>query len=331
MLGEYLKLSRLFNMGLTGIAPVLGALSMWNIGETQVIMLFILFMIGCLSHTYGFVLNDVIDIKVDKLSKELTERPLVSGSITRKKATYFAISCMLISWLLALFFFKDMQSFLILLSILILADILAIIYNFASKKLPGMDFFVASAVFFLIIFGAVTVAIPTTLTWIVAIIGGIQVIFMNMINGAIKDIDHDVKGMANTLAIRLGARIKGNKVILPFSFKSVGYLVEASRSFLIFSPFIFLSLSYYEWQIALLGLLTFVTFFSIRRLFSIKKFERNRVRKFIGIIVIFMYATTPIMLYSLNPYIILVALVPPFWFIFSNIILHKTILVPKTM
>lgn len=341
MLGEYLRLSRLFNMGLTGIAPVLGALSMWSINQTAIPMLFILFIIGCLSHIYGFVLNDVIDIKVDKLSKELTSRPLVSGTITRKKAAYFAVSCMILSWMFALsfYFYRDLglMSFLIVLSILIFADILSTIYNFVSKKYPCMDVFVASAIFFLIIFGAATVShgqlLTTPIVWIVAFIGSIQVIFMNMINGAIKDIDHDAEGMAKTLAIRLGAGVKKGIVTLPLSFKTIGYLIEASRSFLIFLPFLILPNEFplNIWQITLLIILTFLTFFSIYKIFSIEKFERNKVRKHVGIIVIFMYATAPVMLYSLNPYTILLALVPPLWFIFSNMLLHKTVLVPKTM
>ena len=200
-----------------------------------------------------------------------------------------------------------------------------------------MDIFVVSAIFFLIIFGAATVSheqlLSTPLVWIVAFIGAIQVLFMNMINGAIKDIDHDAKGMANTLAIRLGAGVKKGIITLPLSFKAIGYIIEATRSFLIFAPFIFLSsqFPFQMWQIVLLIVLTILTFFSIYKLFSVERFERNKVRKFIGIIVIFMYATTPVMLYSLSPYIVLVALIPPLWFIFSNIILHKTVLAPKTM
>ena len=333
MLRKYLEISRFFNMGLTGVAPVLGALSMWGIGETHLYKLIVLFAIGCFSHVYGFVINDVVDIKVDKLSRELITRPLVSGTITRKKATYFAISCMIASFLLSIIFFNEMISYLILISILILAYILATTYDIASKKYPGMDIFVASAVFFLIIFGANTVATPSTLAWIVAFIGGLQVLFMNMINGAIKDIDHDAKGLANTLAIKLGAGTKGGIVKLPLSFKTIGYLIEVSRSFLIFFPFIFITpaLKFQYWQITLLIILTVLTFFSIYKLFSVKKFDRNRIRKFIGVTVIFMYSTTPIMLSSLNLYIILVAFVPPLWFISSNIMLHKTIFEPKTM
>ena len=194
-----------------------------------------------------------------------------------------------------------------------------------------MDFFVASAVFFLIVFGAATVDFPTTLAWIVAFIGGLQVLFMNMINGAIKDIDHDAKAMANTLAIKLGARTKDGIVTLPSAFKIVGYLVELSRSVLIFIPFIFLMHDYHMVQIIVLLILTSLTFFSISRLLSIRKFERNRIRKHIALIVIFMYTTTPIMLASLNIYIVLIAFIPPIWFFFSNIVLHNTFLEPKTM
>ena len=335
MLSEYLKLSRFFNMGLTAVAPVLGALSMWGNSEIPPINLLILFIIGCFSHIYGFVLNDIIDIKIDKLSKELKARPLVGKTITRKKAAYFAISCMIVALLLSAFFFKDMMSYIVLLSLLIFAYILATIYDIASKKYPGMDVFVVSAIFFLILFGAASASIEkllsTPLAWIIALIGSIQVLFMNMINGAIKDINHDAKGLANTLAIRLGAMTKGGRLTLPTSFKAIGYLVEIVRSVLIFLPFILLSLAYELWQIAVLLILTMLTFFSIYKLFSIKTFKRNQVRRLIGIIVIFMYATTPVMLYSLNPYIIFVALIPPLWFIFGNIILHKTVLEPKTM
>jgi 4-hydroxybenzoate polyprenyltransferase len=331
-------------MGLTGVAPVLGALSMWTISEVTLFQLFILFCIGCFSHVYGFVINDLIDIKVDKLSNELFARPLVSGSISRKKAAIFAVACMIFSFILSIYFFKNKElvSCFVLISILIFAYALATIYNFASKKYPGMDFFVAGAIFFLILFGAATVSInqlfSNPLIWIVALIGALQVLFMNMINGAIKDIDHDEKGLANTLAIKLGAKTRKGIITLPTSFKTVGYAVEITRSFLIFLPFLFLPPFINQvgeigilLRIATLILLTIITLYSIYKLFCIKNFDRTLIRKWIGIIVIVMYSTTPIMLSSLNLYFILVAFVPPLWFILSNIVLHGTVLEPKTM
>jgi 4-hydroxybenzoate polyprenyltransferase len=334
MIRDYIEITRLFNMGLTGVAPVLGALAMGNVGTLTPLKLVILFIIGGLAHSYGFVINDVIDIKVDKLSKDLIARPLVRGSITRKRAAFFAVSCMIGSFLLSLVFFSELRSYIFLILILLLAYFIATVYDIASKKYPGMDLFVAGAVFFLILFGASTIGTPTRLAYIVALIGGLQVLFMNMINGTIKDIDHDKEGSANTIAIRLGANIHAGVIALPLSFKTTGYLIEIGRMLLIFIPFtpiLMRSLDLSLWQIALLVIFEVLIFVSIYKLYSIKTFDRSRIRKSIGITVIFMYATTPIMLCSLNIYIALVALIPPLWFFGSNLMLHKTVFEPKTM
>lgn len=318
-------------MGLTAVAPVLGALSMWDVGSLELWKLCVLFLIGSMSHIYGFVINDVIDIRLDKLSKDLSARPLVRGSITRRAAVIFAVSCMIFSFLLSFVFFSDLFRYLVLAGILLVAYFLATVYNITSKKYPGMDLVLASAIFFLILFGAWTIGAPTKLAYIVALIGGIQVLFMNMINGAIKDIDHDKEGSANNVAIRLGARVHAGLIVLPVSFKTTGYIIEAARIVLIFLPFVILGLSPSLWQIALLVVLSLATFYSIYKLFSIKTFDRAKIRKCIGIIVIFMYATAPIMLSSLNIYIILAALIQPLWFFASNLVLHKTMFEPKTM
>jgi 4-hydroxybenzoate polyprenyltransferase len=334
MIRKYLEISRLFNMGLTGVAPVLGAFSMVKIGTLSFVQLFILFFIGCLSHTYGFVLNDIFDIRVDKLSKDLSMRPLVNGSITLRHATMFALACLILSFILTIFFYTGLDQYIILIVILLVAYALATVYDALSKKYPGMDLFVAAAVFFLILFGAATVGTPTILAWIVALIGGLQVLFMNMINGAIKDIDHDKEGRTRNIAIWLGAKVYAGVIALPLSFKTTGYLIEIGRMVLIFLPFIPLlkpPLPYSFWQLGLLVVFEVLIFVCIYRLYSIKTFDRARIRKGIGLIVIFMYATTPIMLSSLNMYFILVALIPPFWFFLSNLALHKTVFEPKTM
>jgi len=331
MLRDYLEITRLFNMGLTGVAPVLGAFSMWTEGTLNLFKLLILFFIGCLSHAYGFILNDIIDIKVDKLSTDLTARPLVRGSISRQNAAIFAISCLVLSFILTWFFFSDLRRYLIMGSFLVIAYASATIYDALSKKYPGMDIFVAGAVFFLILFGASTIGPLSLLAWVVAFIGGLQVLFMNMINGAIKDIDHDEKGLARTFAIRLGAKVQAGVITLPVSFKTTGYGIELIRSVLIFLPFIVLGLPYDYWQLGLLVFLTALIFFMIYKLYAIRTFDRSRIRRFIGIIVIFMYATTPVMLSSLDWHVLLVALIPPLWFFCSNLLLHRTIFEPKTM
>lgn len=332
MLREYIKLTRPFNLALTGIAPVLGALSMWNVHKTDFFSLFILFIIGCFTHIYGFVFNDYIDVEIDKKSGELAERPLVSGKIKRKNALFFAVGSMILSWFFALYFFSSPYNFLMLISILIFADILATIYNFISKKTPGMDFFVAGAIFFLILFGvAASSLILTKFAIIVAFIGGTQVLFMNMVNGGLKDIDHDCVAGGKTVAVALGVKVEKGKMTTPNSFRIVAYLIALVHLFLVFTPYLFLNIEYYTWQIIILILLSIVTLYFVTKMLTMKNFVRKNVRKNIGLHVIFMYAFAPVMMMSLNPYIGFLAFVPPLGFLLSNLILHGGALKPETM
>ena len=66
-----------------------------------------LIIIGILSGIYAFVLNDYYDVEVDKLSKDLSNRALVKGTISKKTAIIIAISCFKGAYLTVfLFFFK---------------------------------------------------------------------------------------------------------------------------------------------------------------------------------------------------------------------------------
>ena len=75
---EYLKLARSFNAALTGVSPVMGAIAM---EQYNILTLFILFLIGFFGHTYGFVLNDILDYKIDKTSREIAAPVKVKKAI----------------------------------------------------------------------------------------------------------------------------------------------------------------------------------------------------------------------------------------------------------
>ena len=67
------------------------------------------------------------------------------------------------------------------------------------------------------------------------------------------------------------------------------------------------------------------------KLLSMKHFERSKARKLIGSHYVTNFALVPIMLMTLNPWAGLMIFFPALGFILSNIILHGTILQPKTM
>lgn len=336
MIREYLKLARSFNAVLTGVSPVMGAIAMQ---QYNIITLILLFLIGFLGHTFGFVFNDIIDYNIDKSSKEISDRPLISGTISLKNAWIFAFSCMAIAFIIAIYLAETTQRFLPLL-ILVLSSLFIILYDLVSKKFPFTDLFVAIGVFFLIVYGACTTTGTlnslTPLTWIVCALGAIQVLFMQMIAGGMKDIENDYHRGARTLAIQMGVRVIDKRLQVSLRFKALAYSIQLFDLIIVFLPFIViwnvrtLSLfQYIQWiAIILVGILMF---FLSYKLLTMERFERTRARKFIGSHYMINFTIVPIMLMYLNPWSGLLMFLPGFGFILSNLILHGTLLQPKTM
>jgi 4-hydroxybenzoate polyprenyltransferase len=333
---EYLKLSRSFNAVLTGVSPVMGAIAM---EEYNIITLFFLFLIGFFGHTYGFVLNDIIDYNIDKTSKEICDRPLVSGTISIKKAWIYAIFSMIMSFIIA-FYLAFITKIYYPIFILALSAIFVTIYDLISKKISGMDIILTISIFFLILYGASTVVNDifnvTKLALIVCILGSIQVLFMNAIAAGMKDIENDYKRGARTLAIKMGVRIINGELKVPFTFKSLAYGIQLVDILIVFLPFFivwnFTKLSifqYLQWGIiVIIGIILFVL---SSKLLNMKYFNRKKARMYIGSHYMINFTIVPIMLMTLNPWAVTIMFLPGLGFILSNIILHGTITQPKTM
>ena len=195
-----------------------------------------------------------------------------------------------------------------------------------------MDIFVAGGIFLLIIYGAMTVSLKlSSLAKIVAILGTLQVLFMQFIAGGLKDAEHDYKAKAKTLAISLGVRVQNGELFIPLSFKILAYLLQAIYLFFLFYPFYaFTPFKGKFILIAFLAILSILMLYISHRLLSMKKFVRNEARKYIGLHYYINFSLVPFMLIPVNPFIALLAIVPPLTFILSNVTLHGSVL-PKTM
>jgi len=335
MIREYLKLARSFNAVLTGISPVMGAIAM---EQYNLLNLFLLFLIGFFGHTYGFVLNDIIDYKIDKTSKEISDRPLISGTISIKNAWIFAISSMAISFLIGFYLAFSTQRFFPII-LLILSAIFVTTYNLISKRFPGMDIFVALGVFLAIVYGASTVSNSiniTNLAWIVCILGSIQVLIMQFIAGGMKDIENDYKSGAKTVAIYLGVRVENSKLKVTNSFKSLAYGLQLIDLAVVFLPFFIVweidsltNFQYIQWIIIIL--IGAIMFILSNKLLSMKKFDRKKARKLIGSHYMVNFMIVPIMLMKLNPWAGILMFFPLLGFVLNNLIVHGTFLQPKTM
>jgi hypothetical protein len=224
--------------------------------------------------------------------------------------------------------------------ILIISAIFVTIYDSVSKKYPFMDIFVILGIFFLILYGAISsvgnIYQITRLAWIVCILGSIQTLFMQVIAGGVKDVENDLLRGGKTGAIFMGVRIIDNKLMIPLRFKALAYLIQLVDLIVVFLPFFIIwniyslsILNYLQWAVIIL--VGIVMFFISYKLLSIKQFDRGKVTSLIGTHYVVNFTIAPIMLMGLNPWAGILIFIPGFGFILSNIILHGTILQPKTM
>jgi len=159
---------------------------------------------------------------------------------------------------------------------------------------------------------------------------------MQIVAGGMKDIENDYKKGAKTLAITMGARITDGKLFVSFRYKALAYLVQLIDLILVFLPFYIIDsfristlVTYAQWTVlAIIGILMF---FLSHRLLAMKQFDRVKARKLIGSHYIINFTLVPILLISLNPWAVILIFFPAIGFIISNLILHGTVLQPKTM
>lgn len=336
MIREYLKLARSFNAVLTGISPVMGAIAMQ---QYNILSLLILFLIGFLGHTFGFVFNDIIDYKIDKSSKEISDRPLISGSISLKDAWIFALTCIILAFVIAVSVAYTSSNYFPLI-ILALSALCIILYDLISKKFPFMDMLVALGIFFFILYGASTQVQQfsdiTLLAWFVCFLGSIQVLFMQIVAGGLKDIENDYQSGAKTAAVALGVRVKNKRLHTSKSFQFLAFSIQLIDIILIFTPFFILekfteSLFLAMFQLLVLGIISGMMLFLSYQLMNMGTFNRKKARTFIGSHYMINFALVPILLMTLNPWAGILIFFPALGFILSNLILHGTVLQPKTM
>jgi 4-hydroxybenzoate polyprenyltransferase len=333
----YARLLRIPGLGALALPPVIGALT---VGVTDLYSLSILFVIGAVSAMYGFILNDYADIDLDRLIPELKGKPLVDGTIHPRTAVFICFFLVLFAFffLFLLWYGKNLDEYkFFALACIFLAGVLGSIYDIHGKKFPGSDFLVAISMAFLFLLGTLSFSTPTVLTLIIFILTFNQALHMNAVEGGIKDADHDFMMRVKNIAFVSGVKVDGENLHIPLSFKAFGMGIRIFSVVLLFTPFIFFKdlLIYYEsWQPIIMGFLAvaaFVVLFFSVKLLSLKKFERNAIRKYIGIQSFLRYSLVPIMLIpiiGITPAIILIFF-PIIWYIIFTPLIGEKLFRPR--
>lgn len=324
----YLRLSRVHAAASESLLVLIAALLM---GQKDTNLLIILFVIGILYHVYLFVLNEYADIEVDKLSKDLTKKPLVSGDISPRSALGVVISAAIATFLLTIIFFQSVSAVLFL----TLALIFGALYDFYGKKIIGYsDLLVAASLAFIFLYGAGTVS--NQLTNIVYIIAGtifVAIVFANAIEGGLKDVDHDYLGGARTLATIMGVTVKERALQITKRFRFFGYS-------LIGICFVLLLFLGYQDEVNLFGadyvkltiiaVMIVVMLATSYKLLNLKIFDRTKIKRLYAILNSAGGVTLLIILVPLiGIEVTLILLVVPIsWYVAFNIVLYGKPLQP---
>jgi 4-hydroxybenzoate polyprenyltransferase len=321
---EYAKLSSAHFIFLTALVPVTGAIIM---NEKNLFLLTILFIIGLSAHIFGFAFNHYNDVEIDGLIHHHINRPLPSGSITKKQALKFIILVLLIGFILTLYFYG-----LILLLIYIIGIYLAGLYDIYSKKISGMDFILAGSVTTGVIFGAATVSFDfAKVVYIFCILAFIQALNLNLIAGGIKDADHDYIIKSKHISTRLGVKAENGVLFVPSSFKILAYLFGFIYAFFVLIPVILGIIKLYLILIFVLIIINVLFFIITYKMLNLKHFNRQEIRKYVVLQYIINWLNIPILIMSINPWGGLLILYPIFGLIISNLLLYKTVIRPQVM
>ena len=328
---EYAKLIRLQSLGVS-TPPVVGALAIT--GQSLALNDFlVLFFIGLLSQVFGFVLNDFADIELDKTSHYLSERPLVKGTISKKEVYLILIVCFILGMGATALYFQNFSVMILLLIITILGSA----YDLYGKRFVGSDFLVAGATAMLCLLGALAIRKDSQplplIAWIVIITAFIQMLYMNIIDGGMKDADHDYKAHTKTLAVVLGVKANGGLVISR-SFKMLAICLRSISVMLLLIPFLINDPRFHLWQLILFVPLAFGTFYFSIKMLQLSTFQREKIGNLIRIQEILRYTLVPIVLmgYIGLGWTLLLIFLPFVWYAFSTWFIYGRLFgTPKTL
>lgn len=326
---EYLRLFRLHTGAATASAPLIGGLIM---GQRDLPALVVLFVIGIFYHIFGFVLNEYIDVNIDKKSLDLKEKPLVSGSINKKQALSIVIISIFCSYLFIFIFFRSIYT----VSFFSLSLIFGGLYDLYGKKILGLDFVLAGGFFFLCLTGSSTISTNFNfLIYLFCLLFFFQISYNNAVEGGLKDVGHDSAGGAKTLATFMGVTVqKGNiRITKPFVLFSycLRFIFLALIVIIGFQPQLLFWSDKHIFEITIIVLLIIVYFATLFSFLRSMKFDRSRLKKIFSINEMTSFFMVLIVLSPLiGSYLtVFLIILPAAWYLIFNVVLYGKLLEPR--
>jgi 4-hydroxybenzoate polyprenyltransferase len=241
-LGDVGMLLRSKALGFTMAMPLLGAGTVsagLGIGDALVLL-----GIAITFHAFAYVLNDVIDLPVDRSQPLRAQDPLVRGTITRRQALVFALAQVPLAMVFAGISGAGVTACLVLGA----GFILMAVYNLWGKRCifpPLTDAVQGFAWATLSLAGAIIAGgTPNALTGVVVAFIVVFIIMMNSVHGSLRDLENDIRCGLRTTAILLSAKPRpAGGIILPRSFIAYTLALQAT---LVTLPLLSLAFNWFD-------------------------------------------------------------------------------------
>jgi 4-hydroxybenzoate polyprenyltransferase len=235
------------------------------------------------AHIFAFAQNDYYDMEIDKKSKYVSNRPLASGKISKKKVFIIVLSSFILPIVLATLFFFTLSSFFVLL----LSFFLTTLYNKYSKRISGMEYVLSAGVFTYGIFGALTVDNNIShLAILISSVGFMQWLFSVGISANLKDVEYDSRLGITTTPITFGVRSVDNQLKKTLLFNGYAYGIKITHIMIASLPFFlgYTSIFVFNLPIPLLSFLivSIVLLYTTTKILSAPLRERETMLRYEG-------------------------------------------------
>lgn len=195
---DYILLIRPINSIMMGLAVIIGEITALN-GIPRIFEIIFGFLVGFFLTASSMVLNDIVDIEIDKIN--MPNRPIAAGRISINTAKRYAIIIMMLGLIFSALL--SINAILIAISALIIS----ILYNFKGKRTGFLgNVMVAYCVAIPFLFGGI--AVSNTINEKILIFFTLALLTTTgreIIKG-IADVEGDIKKDIKTLALMYGKR-----------------------------------------------------------------------------------------------------------------------------
>lgn len=200
-LRRFSRFIRFSALGATVVMPLTGAVT--AAGDITLSTAVGLGLVGVAFHFYGYVLNDVVDLPIDRTEPRRAGSPLVDGTISRRAALAFSLANIPVAFALSVWIGASTAAHLAL----AVAIGLGAVYDVWGKRIRipmVMDLVQGLAWASLGWYGAEIAGGATATTGLLAAFFVVYILMTNGVHASLRDLANDLRHGARTTAIAFG-------------------------------------------------------------------------------------------------------------------------------